>query len=197
MKYAYRARHREDDCCARHLFHAVRDFMFDYRLGGSVSRELAFLVNETDASVGAEPKTNNPIGRQPHAYVGGLELLHVPSFRGVGAGEPAGGPIVWAWPQETWSDLRYEGIYRLRWNDGLLRFQGVQLFQQLHRHTHMLCDLHYQHGAQAFPATCNFTETPKSQWPVPRFAPRIEAYNYWCHKTGLSDCGHPVQNFEI
>ena len=158
IKYAFKFRQGENDCCAKRMAEYVYNCANNYSLLEKTSNELSWLKNMSKATLTENPSSLNPIGHQPDTYYTNFEVINVPAFRDDAE--------VWRFIDTTWHDplLHIHGIYTMRWGDAPLRFQTIH-HSQLNRHLHAFCDLHYHHVV-GFPATCNWTKEPKGNWPL-------------------------------
>ena len=180
IKYAFKFRQGENDCCAKRMAEYVYNCANNYSLLEKTSNELSWLKNMSKATLTENPSSLNPIGHQPDTYYTNFEVINVPAFRDDAE--------VWRFIDTTWHDplLHIHGIYTMRWGDAPLRFQTIHLHSQLNRHLHAFCDLHYHHGV-GFPATCNWTKEPKGNWPLQEIS-RITEFKTLCTSALLSNC---------
>lgn len=157
IKYAYKIREVENDCCSKRMVEFVYNYANQFSLFDKTSDELLWLKYMSKPLLTENPLSLNPREHQPKSYYTNFELMNVPAFRD--------DPEVWRFIETAWRDplLHLHGIYRLRWGDAPLRFQTVHLHSQLYQHIHAFCDLHYIHGSYDFPATCKMTGSQEKE----------------------------------
>ena len=111
IKYAFKFRQGENDCCAKRMAEYVYNYSNHYSLLERTSHELSWLKNMSNATLTENPSTLNPIGHQPDTYYTNFEVINVPAFRDDAE--------VWRFIDTTWHDplLHLHGIYTMRWGD--------------------------------------------------------------------------------
>ena len=180
IKYGFKYRQGENDCCAKKMVEYVYKYANHYSLLDKTSNELSWLRNMNKATLTENPFSLNPIGHQPDTYYTNFEVINLPAFRDDAE--------VWRFIDTTWHDplLNLHGIYTLRWGDAPLRFQTIHLHSQMYRNLHAFCDLHYHHR-QGFPATCNWSRDPKGDLHLQEKS-RIMEFKALCALAHLQNC---------
>ena len=105
IKYAFKFRQGESDCCAKRMAEYVYTYAKYYSLLDKTSHELSWLKNMSKATLTENPSSLNPIGHQPDTYYTNFEVINVPAFRDDAE--------VWRFIDTTWHDplLHIHGIY--------------------------------------------------------------------------------------
>jgi hypothetical protein len=81
VKYAYRLRWGENDCCGKKMIKFVYQYVKSHGLEKQLSKEFDWLLKLNPESLTENPITLNPSGRQPETYYANFEIVHAPSFR--------------------------------------------------------------------------------------------------------------------